>query len=576
MDEGLQIEAGRANEAFGELVVRVLQRSGVAHFVVSPGSRSTPLAVAASRLASVTVIPDERSATFYALGRVKASGAPVAFICTSGSAAAHAFPAVIEASESGLPLIILSADRPPELQHCHAGQTIDQLKLFGGYARFFAQLPVPQADLRLARQVREILRRAVEAAFGAPAGPVQVNCPFREPFFSNSPWSLPESLWEGLGPVQRSPRGGRTLAKLPERTVLLAGPRAGREEPEEWAALVAFLQRTGVPVLADGCNPLRHARVDGLTLISHYDRLARCDDLWDGLAPEAALVWGEPPTSKVLRERLHALDLPLYQIGSGKRGMNPFQGRMVDMGVSLADTVNELQVEPGAYGRAWANRDVAMEAALQVCLAENAVFFEGTVHRVLSDAIGPGSPVVFANSLAIRDAEWFVPAGKTGWAPYCQRGANGIDGTLSLARGVVEVSGIPGVLVIGDLAFLHDSNGLLHAARSEVGLLIVLINNNGGGIFELLPAAREVADFEALYATPQTVDFANLARAHGVRYQRAVDESSLKEALNGWTGSGLTLLEVMVDRKASAEQHRACLSQLADKAKNHLKILEKK
>ena len=562
METGLKAEAGQANAAFGRLIIETLRRSGVAHFVISPGSRSTPLAVAARASGSVTVIPDERSASFYALGRIKASRLPTAFICTSGSAVAHAFPAVIEASETRLPLVVLSADRPPELQHCHAGQTIDQLKLFGTYARFFAQLPVPQCDDRLARQTREILRRAVAAAIGQPGGPVHLNCPFREPFFSQVRWALPDDLLEGMAPLSVGLSRGLALPDLPERTLVLAGPRAQREDPAEWAALVGFLQRSRLPVLADGGNPLRHAREAGLNVIAHYDRLARRDQLWSGLDPEAVLVWGEPPTSKVLRERLQALDLPIYPVGDGKADINPLHGRLM-AATDAFSLLDSCTVSGGAFGDLWAAREVAAERALQRHLAEEAPYFEGAVHRILAGGIEAGSPVIFANSLAIRDAEWFLPAGVTGWEPYSQRGANGIDGTVSLARGIVEASGRPGVLVIGDLALLHDTNGLLQAARTAPGLLMVMINNGGGGIFDLLPAAHEVADFEALFATPQAVRFADLARAHDIPYFCAEDAESLRNALRQWNPVGLTLLEVRVDRKRSAAAHRASLSGLS-------------
>lgn len=563
MDTGLTAEAGQANSAFGRLIIETLRRSGVAHFVLSPGSRSTPLAVAASATGSLTVIPDERSASFYALGRVKASGVPAAFICTSGSAVAHAFPAVIEAAESGLPLLVLSADRPPELQHCHAGQTIEQLKLFGSYARFFAQLPVPQCDERLARQTREILRRAVSASLGSPGGPVHLNCPFREPFFSRQPWALPEGLLEGMAPLSAAPRRGVAVPDLPAKTLLLAGPRPQREDPREWAALLDFLQRTRLPVLADGCNPLRHVTEVGLNIIAQYDRIARSDALWSGLEPEAVLLWGEPPTSKVLRERLQALDLTIYPVGSGRADMNPFHGRLMPPVDVLA--LSDQGPLGSAFGEGWAAREATMESALEAHFAQEAAFFEGSVHRILAEETPTGTPVVFANSLAIRDAEWFLPAGRTGWEPYSQRGANGIDGTVSLARGIVEARGRPGVLVIGDIALLHDANGLLHAARTGPGLLILMINNGGGGIFELLPAAHEVVEFEALFATPQMVRFADLAKAHDIPHSRVDDAASLRAALRQWPRAGLTLLEVRVDRKVSAAAHRASLSRLAQR-----------
>lgn len=563
MDDELRSEAARSNLAFGRLMIEVLRKSGVEHFVVSPGSRSTPLAVAAAECGAYSVHADERSAAFYALGRCKVTRAPVAFICTSGSALGHAFPAVMEASESGLPLLILSADRPLELQHCHAGQTLDQIKVYGSYARFFAQLPLPACSAGLARQVRELCRRAVEASMAAACGPVHLNCPFREPFFCDSgEWLVPEEVLSGLSPVKPVQSVGKPIGQLPERTLLLAGARAGREHPAELGALLDFLRAGHVPVLADGCNPLRHLRDNGVPVIAHYDRLARDESRWALLAPEALLLWGEPPISKVLRQRLEAMDLPVHHFGSGRPGLNPFHGRYQWHGNDVGSVLSGLAQKNTAFAQTWAKADAEAESGLQTYFAASHSFFEGDVHRILSEELGSGMPVLYANSLSIRDAEWFVPAGKTDWEPFSQRGANGIDGTVSMARGIVEAAGQPGVLVIGDLALIHDSNGLLQAARTRPGLLIVLINNSGGGIFELLPAAKQVAQFESLYGTPQSVDFRYLAQAHGVRYKRAESHDALVNALREYESNGLTLLEVIIDRKASADCHRQSLKLL--------------
>ncbi|HKJ91204.1 MAG TPA: 2-succinyl-5-enolpyruvyl-6-hydroxy-3-cyclohexene-1-carboxylic-acid synthase, partial [Oceanipulchritudo sp.] len=305
-------QAGEANLPFGLIIVQALRRLGVDHFLVSPGSRSTPLALAAAELgeAGHTVCLDERSAAFQALGRIKASCRPVGLICTSGTAAAHYFPAVIEARETGLPLLVLSADRPAELRHCHAGQTIDQTKLFGSAVRFYGELPLPEPDPFLARQVREICRTALEAAFGQPHGPVHLNCPFREPFFplegdaeNPSREQIGDLLagLESVSPAMSRFTGGRIL---PERTLFLAGPRPWHDPASEGEAILRFCREHKIPLLADGSNPLRY-RADGtVPVIIHYDRMLRDEAAWKDLKPEAVLLWGEPPTSKVLRRRL--------------------------------------------------------------------------------------------------------------------------------------------------------------------------------------------------------------------------------------------------------------------------------
>jgi 2-succinyl-5-enolpyruvyl-6-hydroxy-3-cyclohexene-1-carboxylate synthase len=560
MDTAMCNEASQANPAFGALIIEVLRACGVSHFVVSPGSRSTPLTVAAAESGLITVIPDERSAAFYALGRIKVSRRPVAFICTSGSAPAHALPAVIEAAETALPLIILSADRPPELQHCHAGQTIDQVKLFGEYVRFFAQLPMPQCSDLLARQVREICSRALEAALGFPAGPIHLNCPFREPFFHQGTSWKPKVSIERIAPIQPVCALRMRLDTLPSKTLLLAGPRAGRENPSEWAAIAKFAQRTQLPVLADGCNPFRHADLPDCNVIAHYDRMVRNPALWNDLVPEAVVQWGEPPTSKILRQQLQGLDLPVYHVGSGKPGMNPLHGQYTWLGDDVHACLGDAQVDATQFGEDWARADALTENALQQFRSNEVSFYEGDVHRILGMELIGSYPVIFANSLTIRGAEWFLPKGESGWEPFSQRGANGIDGTVSLARGIVEAAGQAGVLIVGDLALLHDSNGLLDAMRTQEGLLIIAINNQGGGIFELLPAARQVGAFETLFATPQSVDLEALAKVHGMDYFRAEDADSLRSGLSKWKRTGLTLLEVCIDRKISANLHRSSLN----------------
>lgn len=564
MDQGISRVAAEANQPFGALVIESLRRFGVEHFVLSPGSRSTPLALAAcSRVSGYSVILDERSAAFHALGRVKATGRPVALICTSGTAGAHYFPAVIEARESALPLVVLTADRPPELRHCHAGQTIDQLKLFGTYPLFHAELPLPEPDRLLMRQAREICRQAVEAALGDPSGPVHLNIPFREPFIpvETGSGNPDPALLEGLEPVRPAVMRGDAAAILPSRTLILAGPRPGRDDSRDLEAILRLSERLGFPILADGANPLRYGARGSAPPVIHYDRIARKDALWNALAPEALLLWGEPPTSKALRGRLEALDLPGYRIGGGKRAINPFNGRIAGPGIAPVDLASRVAGERDpAYAGKWREADTAAGRALEQALAEPHAFFEGDVHRILGDCLPEAAPLVFAGSLAVRDADWFMPRRDAALQPYSQRGANGIDGTVSLARGIAAGAQRPAWLVTGDLAFLHDGNGLLGSADDPHGLRVVLINNAGGGIFEFLPVARQHRGiFEQAFATPQNVSIERLVKAHNGGYSRAESPEALRAAMAAPAERGLHVIEVPVDRETSRELHRRFL-----------------
>ena len=560
MSSDISAEASRANLPFGRLVIGALSRLGVAHFVLSPGSRSTPLALAVGELDSdqSTVSLDERSAAFLALGRIKATRRPVALVCTSGSAGAHYYPAVIEAREAALPLIVLTADRPPELRHCHHGQTIDQTKLFGTTPLFFAELPLPESDPKILRPLRELCRRAVETSLGIPHGPVHLNCPFREPFFENTDEqeTFEPSLLDGLKPVQPAVSRFGGPVELPERTLILAGPRPWKDSEKDVQAILELSAHRGFPILADGASPFRFTTSGDAHIIIHHDRIVRDDKLWEDLAPEALVLLSEPPTSKVLRQRLSAMDLPGYLVDSGNPEMNPFHGKIVNAGTSLEAFVEAANGEKGSFGEDWAAADSRQEAGLVSALSKPHELFEGDIHRLLGGTLPEGTPVCFASSLAIRDAEWFMPGEASALVPYSQRGANGIDGTVSLARGIAAGEDRATCLVTGDLAFLHDSNGLLASSRDKNGLLVILINNAGGGIFEFLPVAEKGVDFERLFGTPQTVEFKKLAEAHGARHQQVESLEELKWAVEVWDPKGVTVIEIPVDRKGSRELHK--------------------
>ncbi|NBD37371.1 MAG: 2-succinyl-5-enolpyruvyl-6-hydroxy-3-cyclohexene-1-carboxylic-acid synthase, partial [Verrucomicrobia bacterium] len=409
--ETARARAGAANVAFGETVVRSLLAFGVGHFLVSPGSRSTPLVLAIAKLAPSrrTVLLDERSAAFHALGRIKAGRRPVAVVCTSGTAAAEFYPAVIEAREAGLPLVVLTADRPPELRHCQAGQTIDQLKLYGTYPLFHAELPLPEPEPLLLRQTRELCRRAVESALQAVPGPVHLNCPFREPFFPPE-----EAAVMPTPAVEEAPVAWvRTVpppARLPARTLLLAGPLPWDAGAEEAEALARFSTENGLPLLADAANPLRHAEEEIPYLISGYDAVARSEALRESLRPEALVVWGSFPTSKALRQWLAERDLPLWQAGPGVPGANPVHGQLQYAGNDPAAFLASASVVKSTYGSDWSPLEETFRRQRTEAFAANGPIFEGDVFRRLPDLLAPGTPVLFANSLAIRDAEWFLPA----------------------------------------------------------------------------------------------------------------------------------------------------------------------
>ena len=559
--ETARARAGAASAAFGETIVRSLLAFGVEHFLVSPGSRSTPLVLAIAKLppARRTVLLDERSAVFHALGRIKATRRPVAVVCTSGTAAAEFYPAVIEAREAGLPLVVLTADRPPELRHCQAGQTIDQAKLYGTYPLFHAELPLPEPEPLLFRQARELCRRAVESALQAVPGPVHLNCPFREPFFPPDEEAAMPPLAVREAPVPWA-RSVPPPARLPARTLLLAGPLPWEAGEGEAEALARFSTENALPLLADAANPLRHAEEEIPYLISGYDAVARSETLRESLRPEALVVWGSFPTSKALRQWLTERDLTLWQAGPGVPGANPVHGEARQAGNDLGAFLASASVVKINYASEWVPAEETFRRRRAEAFSADGPFFEGEVYRRLPELLAPETPVLFANSLAIRDAEWFLPANGRRLRPHSLRGANGIDGTLSVARGLAAGGGRPAVLVTGDLAFLHDSNGLLGAAQADPGLLVLLLNNGGGGIFDLLPvASRPEFPFEEFFATPQEVDFARLVGAHGGRWHAVTEAGDLAAAIGAFDGTGLHVVEIQVQRDTSRRRRMEIL-----------------
>lgn len=556
-----------ANWRIAEALVAAVGDCGVQDFVVSPGSRSGPLAVAAvsNPQVRVHVVLDERSAAFRALGLTKASGKPCALICTSGSAPAHYFPAVIEAWHACLPMVILSSDRPPELRHCHAGQTVDQTHFYGSHVRMYAELPVPGADWpgkgsRGLRQLVQICRRAVGTAVGPVAGAVQINVPLREPLLPQSGAQAlagESNSFPRLGPLPVLQSTSDELVVLPSRTLILSGALPGGLAPALAEELVQMSNSAGLPLLADGASPLRHWADRLPLLVTQYDRLAR-SQLDSALRPQGLLCLGEPPLSKAFRAWLAELDIPAWQIGPGKPDMNPCFARMEYLGTGWP---RGLQAVPAApeFSDAWREANLEASATQQAALTQPHEFFEGDLWNALPDLLDEGTAVLIANSLAIRDAEWFMPASTKRLRVFSQRGANGIDGTVSIARGLAAGLRQSVVLVTGDLALLHDSNGLLGSATDPYGLFVILLNNNGGGIFELLPAAQQAA-FEQVYATAQAIDFSQLVGAHQGIHSRAASTADVHEAWLSWDRRGLRVVEVAIDRKVSAGLHRKFLN----------------
>jgi 2-succinyl-5-enolpyruvyl-6-hydroxy-3-cyclohexene-1-carboxylate synthase len=575
-----------ANTALASAFAEELARSGLRLAVISPGSRSTPLAVALWRQPEieVAVIVDERSAGFFALGAAQASGEPVALLCTSGTALVNYHPAVVEADESGVPLVVLSADRPPELRGIGAGQTIDQIKSFGASVRWFCEVGTHEADDSGLLHYRSVACRALAKARGeVRPGPVHLNLPWREPL---APVPV-EGAVTAADPLALEGRGERPLTAVtridlaPSAFLLdeMAGHIgnanagvivAGRQlDPGLRGPLAHLAQVSGFPILADPTSQLRCGPHDRTHVVASYDLLLRDEQFARAAAPDLVLRVGEMPTSKPLRAWLAAS-------GADEIAIDPYGGWNEPSNRAAAI----LRADPSKLASGWAARleglegrerplpdrwleaERAAQSALDRAIDAEIAISEPALHRALGAAHQDGDLVYTSSSMPIRDQEAFLAPSNTETLFLSNRGANGIDGLISSGIGAARSSGRPTTIVTGDLGLLHDLGGL--AALSEVStpVRIVVIDNAGGGIFHFLPqeAAMPEHEFEALLGTPRGVDAAKAAALFGLPHRHLGSLSELPEALAAGTG----LIEVKTDRRTNVEVHRALQAAVQD------------
>jgi 2-succinyl-5-enolpyruvyl-6-hydroxy-3-cyclohexene-1-carboxylate synthase len=566
------------NTLWASVAVETLVRLGLTTAIVCPGSRSTPLTMALASHSALEVMPilDERSAGFFAVGCAKRLRQPVVLVCTSGTAGANFYPAVIEASETGLPLLVLTADRPPEMRDCASGQTIDQQKLFGNFLNWYTEMATPVATAPMLAYLRQTMIHAWGKSQQPTPGPVHLNFPFRDPL---SPLVEPEgpALAETLaktlgGPTFFAavrpligPQPGLLPGQVPwtqwggmERGVIVAGPTEP-ENPEAYCQAVGTLsQQLGWPVLAEGLSPLRNAAPPIPGLISTYDSILRHPDWARDLKPDGVIQLGPLPTSKVLRQWLQAVQSPGWLVSAGSRNLDPLHGLTQRLPTSVTGLVADLArshpppcQHSQAYLKTWCDRNQVLRQHLDTTLAALDSFVESKIAWLLAQTLPPDTPLFIANSMPVRDVEWFWPPNQRRIQPYFNRGANGIDGTLSTALGLAHRNRRT-VLLTGDLAFLHDTNGLLQVSKLQGHLTIVLINNQGGGIFEMLPIAQCDPPFEAYFATPQTVELEPLCKAYGVQYTLIKDWQQFILCLTNLPEQGVRLLEITTNRKADA------------------------
>jgi 2-succinyl-5-enolpyruvyl-6-hydroxy-3-cyclohexene-1-carboxylate synthase len=571
-----------------------LARAGVRHFCVCPGSRSTPLALTIARQPGVKLWMhlDERSAAFFGLGLAKTLREPVALVCTSGTAAANFMPAVVEAFYARIPLVVITADRPHELRDVGAPQTIDQINLFGAHAKWFVDMAEPDAAPEMLRYTRTVAARAVALSRRGPAGPVHINCPYREPLLPDPAAPAAPQARADDRPYVSVSAGARApdptlvaalsadLSALP-RGLIVCG---SQPDPDLAGALTRLAGALGYPILADPLSGLRNGEHDRALVLDCYDAFLR-DATWvERFAPQVVLRFGAMPVSKPLLLYLQRYPGCRTIVVDGDGGwseptllasdMIQADGRLLCEALLIAlshrehrevDVESSISVksvssvaESSAWASAWQAADRGSRAAIVAQFDAMDELFEGKVFAELAALLPAGGLLYAGNSMPIRDLDTFFPGGECAIRLLANRGANGIDGVVSSALGASAANSGPAVLVIGDLSFYHDSNGLLAAMQHHLNLTIVLLNNDGGGIFSFLPQAAEPEHFETLFGTPHGLDFRPLAQMYGARYERAASWETFRASVQrGLETGGLHIVEVSTDRVHNVAQHRA-------------------
>lgn len=569
------------NEYIAALVDEFYQL-GVRHAVFSPGSRSTTMAMLFTEHEGFETYMniDERSASFMALGIAKAHKEPTVLVCTSGSAVAHYLPAILEAQYSGVPLIVLSADRPHTLLHVGAPQTVDQQKIFGTAVNYYEELAVPQ-EAHYYTYPRQVARKAYMKAMDTKKGPVHINVPLFEPLvpeLSRNHFEAGRSSFKVVKPNYSSVFGCGNRNNLPhinnaidiaygndstkeindlleryERILILAGPQIDIDEAN---TIRSFGEALQAPILADPLSNVRGCNTSDV-VISTYDALLAGQALWHELKPDCVIQFGQIVVSKRVQQMIASwTDVEYIEVNPTMDSMNPTGKTTIHMQASI-DVFTHLYGKNNnsdTYLNIWRCLDQAGKKQLSLAIDEPHCF-EGRTIRELQKQIPDDGQIFVANSMTIRDFDYFWFSGESKAVLYGNRGVNGIDGTISTALGLAA-NGRPTYLVTGDLSLFHDLNGLAVAKTHNLNLTIILHNNDGGGIFEYLPQ-KGTKHFDYLFSTSQGLDYSGAAKLYGCSYTKIFNPDELGSVLAKIDQeSGVHIIEIPTNREYSRELHK--------------------
>lgn len=546
------------------VAMRQLEASGVKVIVASPGLRNSPLLLAAHQTPGLKVLTavDERGGAFLALGICRAKREPTAILCTSGTAVANYFPAVLEANHSQLPLVVLTADRPTELVGTGANQCTDQTKIFGSHVRFYAEVGPVAATASSLEQAAYAVGRAVAKARGPSAGPVHLNLRFREPFLpeagafpdSSRPTGQPWAFFQAISaPTQEHAEAIRSLLEGAERPLILLGP--AQLSKTDAKMLAQFSHRTRIPLLAEAASGIAFQGGDSSPYTIH--RLETIlEQMLDGKlpAPDLILRFGEPVTGRALGRLLakHPVPQLVFEEWGEAREPNLHPSIFLEGGLSLW-IASLAQMEIPQVNREWPESllkaDADLESDITLHLDQEDTLTEWHFHRALAEKIGDSAAIFIGNSMPIRDFNSVFPRSPKNFSVFANRGLSGIDGLLATAAGIAFTMKSETHAVVGDLSALHDINSLalLHSLREEINLTVWVMNNGGGEIFRIVPTAKTGGNIE-WFTTPQEFDLAGLAKGFRISYARLYNQQDLAE-LSGeaFSHRGVRLIEVLFD-----------------------------